>query len=80
MIQSWQRAFNWEQGVNFHVRDVRARVLTDFAWVTMKAYVDVDTGPFNMTHLFEFIDGRWYMVEHHCTVMDPGMEQPVAHG
>ncbi|KAL9434608.1 hypothetical protein AB3S75_029288 [Citrus x aurantiifolia] len=82
VIQSWQIAFNWEQGVDFQVQDVRARVLTDIAWVTMKTYIDIDTGPFNMTNVFEFHNGRWYMVHHHSSVMlvDGEVEQQVVHG
>ncbi|KAK8485441.1 hypothetical protein V6N11_009853 [Hibiscus sabdariffa] len=68
----------------FRVRDVRARVLTDMAWVTMKTFVDMDTGPFNMTNVFEFHHGRWYLVHHHSSVMLPAdgdMEQQlVVHG
>ncbi|KAG2680837.1 hypothetical protein I3843_11G117100 [Carya illinoinensis] len=68
VIQSWQLAFNWEHGVNFQVRDVRARVLTDMAWVTMKTFVDIDAGPFNVTNVFELHNGRWYMVHHHSSM------------
>ncbi|CAN0840934.1 F-box protein SKIP8 [Linum grandiflorum] len=68
VIQSWELAFNWEQGVDFQVRDVGVRVLTDIAWVSMKTYVDVDTGPFHVTNVFEFHNGRWYMVHHHSSV------------
>ncbi|XP_062074595.1 F-box protein SKIP8-like [Humulus lupulus] len=80
VIQSWQFAFNWDQGVNFQIRDVRARVLTDMAWVTMKTFVDVDTGPFNVTNVFEFHNGRWYMVHHHSSVMEGELEQQILHG
>ncbi|CAL0330855.1 unnamed protein product [Lupinus luteus] len=80
VMQSWQLVFNWEQGLNFQVRDVRARVLTDMAWVTMKTYVDMDTGPFNMTNIFEFHNGRWYMVHHHSSVMNEEVEQHNVHG
>ncbi|PSS11296.1 F-box protein [Actinidia chinensis var. chinensis] len=73
VMESWQLAFNWEQGVNFQVRDVRARIMTDMAWVTLKTYVDMEpglnAGPFNMTNVFEFHNGRWYMVHHHSSVM-----------
>ncbi|CAI0441694.1 unnamed protein product [Linum tenue] len=68
VIQSWQLAFNWEQGVDFQVRDVRVRVLTDMAWVTMNTYVEMETGPFNVTNVFEFHNGRWYLVHHHSSV------------
>ncbi|KAJ8768502.1 hypothetical protein K2173_022595 [Erythroxylum novogranatense] len=68
VIQSWQLEFNWEQGVDFQVRDVRARVLTDMAWVTMKFFADMN-GPFNITNIFEFHNERWYMVHHHSSVM-----------
>ncbi|GMY30560.1 F-box protein SKIP8 [Fagus crenata] len=81
VVQSWQLAFNWEQGVNFQVRDVRARVLTDMAWVTMKTFVDMDSGPFNVTNVFEFLNGRWYMVHHHSSLMliDGEVEQQIVH-
>lgn len=81
MIQSWQLAFNWEQGVDFQVQDVKARVQTDIAWVTMKTYIDIDAGPFNMTNVFEFHNGRWYMVHHHSSVMliDGEVNQQVVH-
>ncbi|XAR70161.1 hypothetical protein NMG60_11026931 [Bertholletia excelsa] len=69
VMQSWRIAFNWEQGLDFQVRDVRTRVLTDMAWVTMKTYVDMDTGPFIVTNVFEFHSGRWYMVHHHSSLM-----------
>ncbi|KAM7525894.1 hypothetical protein LguiA_015796 [Lonicera macranthoides] len=69
VMQSWQLAFTWQQGVEFQIRDVRARVLTDMAWVTMKAYVDMENDPFNVTNIFEFHNGQWYMVHHHCSVM-----------
>ncbi|XP_043716037.1 F-box protein SKIP8 [Telopea speciosissima] len=68
VMESWQLAFNWA-GVAFQIRDVRARVLTDMAWVTMKAYVDVETGPFNVTNVYEFHNGQWYMVHHHGSAM-----------
>ncbi|XVE64666.1 hypothetical protein DITRI_Ditri07aG0119100 [Diplodiscus trichospermus] len=82
VIQSWQLAFNWEQGVDFQVRDVRARVLTDMAWVTMKTYLDMDNGAFNMTNVFEFHHGRWYLVHHHSSVMltDGDLEPQMVHG
>ncbi|KAL3738343.1 hypothetical protein ACJRO7_019811 [Eucalyptus globulus] len=82
VIQSWQLAFNWEQGVDFQVRDVRVRVLRDMAWVTMKTFVDMDTGPFNMTNVFEFHNGRWYMVHHHSSMMlmDGDLDQQNIHG
>ncbi|KAL2926544.1 F-box protein SKIP8 [Bienertia sinuspersici] len=69
VMESWQIAFNWEQQADgFQVRDVRARVLTDMAWVTMKTYVDMNAGPYNMTNVFEHHNGKWYMVHHHCSV------------
>ncbi|XWS61594.1 hypothetical protein CRYUN_Cryun07bG0139300 [Craigia yunnanensis] len=82
VIQSWQLAFNWEQGVDFQVRDVRARVLTEMAWVTMKTYIDMNNGAFNMTNVFEFHHGRWYLVHHHSSVMlaDEDVEQQIVHG
>lgn len=67
VIGSWQLAFNWEQNVDFEIRDVKARVMTDSAWVTMKAYLNMGSG--NVTNVFELHNGRWYMVHHHCSVM-----------
>ncbi|GMH22636.1 hypothetical protein Nepgr_024479 [Nepenthes gracilis] len=61
VMESWQIAFNWEQQGDspaLQIRDVRARVLTDMAWVTMKTYVDMDAGPYNVTNVFEFHHGR----------------------
>ncbi|KAL6986432.1 F-box protein skip8 [Sarracenia purpurea var. burkii] len=69
VMESWQLAFNWEHGVEFQVRDVRVRVQTDMAWVTMKTYADVEAGPFNVTNVFEFHNARWYIVHHHSSVM-----------
>ncbi|MCD7450882.1 hypothetical protein HAX54_008942 [Datura stramonium] len=67
VIGSWQLAFNWEQNVDFEIRDVKARVMSDSAWVTMKAYLNMGSG--NVTNVFEFHNGRWYTVHHHCSVM-----------
>ncbi|KAH9605238.1 hypothetical protein KSS87_020011 [Heliosperma pusillum] len=70
VMGSWQIAFNWEhEDGNFQVRDVRARVLSDMAWVSLKTYVDMDAEPYNVTNVFEYHEGRWYMVHHHCSVM-----------
>ncbi|KDP25276.1 hypothetical protein JCGZ_20432 [Jatropha curcas] len=82
IMQSWQLAFNWEQVLDIQVRDVRARVLTDMAWVTMKTYFHVDSGPFNVTNVFEFHNSRWYMVHHHSSVMliDGDVDQQIMHG
>jgi hypothetical protein len=69
--------------LDFQVRDVRARVLTDMAWVTMKMYVvEMDNGPFNVTNVFEFHNGRWHLVHHHCSVMvldDGEVDQQIMH-
>ncbi|KAL6597816.1 hypothetical protein ACP70R_046621 [Stipagrostis hirtigluma subsp. patula] len=75
VMESWGLLFNWAQdgggqGVAFQIRDVRARVLGEVAWVNMKASV----GPvvFHVTNVYEFRNGRWYMVHHHCSGMgDP---------
>ncbi|KAM3396594.1 F-box protein SKIP8 [Capsicum galapagoense] len=68
VIGSWQLAFNWQQNVDLEIRDVKARVMTDSAWVTMKALLN-NMGSGNVTNVFEFHNGRWYMVHHHCSVM-----------
>ncbi|CAL9197998.1 unnamed protein product [Musa hybrid cultivar] len=73
VIDSWALLFNWGQGggqgIDFQIRDVRARILGDVAWVTMNAYVDIDSGPFHVTNIYELHDGRWHMVHHHSSVM-----------
>ncbi|XP_077229632.1 nuclear transport factor 2 (NTF2) family protein [Tasmannia lanceolata] len=69
VMESWELAFNWGHGVAFQIRDVHARVLTDMAWVTMKT-----SGPFHVTNIYEFHNGRWYMVHHHSSVMLPDGE------
>ncbi|KAI0496734.1 hypothetical protein KFK09_023058 [Dendrobium nobile] len=80
VMNSWAAAFNWAPGVAFQIRDVRARVSGDMAWVTMKAYIDLDSDQFFMTNVYEFHEGHWYMVHHHSTIMvmdgDPGPGQP----
>lgn len=80
VIDSWNLALNWAdnggQGVIFEIRDVRARVLSDMAWVTMKAYVDVDLGPYHVTNIFELHNSRWYMVHHHSSRLLGDGEQP----
>ncbi|KAL6979444.1 F-box protein skip8 [Sarracenia purpurea var. burkii] len=70
VMESWQLAFNWEEhGIGFQVRDVRTRVLTDMAWVTMKTYVEMEADVFSMTNVFEFHNGQWYIVHHHSSLM-----------
>ncbi|KAL6882132.1 hypothetical protein ACP4OV_011604 [Aristida adscensionis] len=80
VMESWGLLFNWAhdgggQGVAFQIRDVRARVLSDVAWVNMKANVGVDpVDPvvFLVTNIYELQNGRWYMVHHHSSAMaDP---------
>ncbi|PIN05435.1 hypothetical protein CDL12_22029 [Handroanthus impetiginosus] len=82
VMESWQLAFSWENVADFQIRDVRTRVLSDMAWVTMKAYVDIGTGPFNVTNIFEFHNGRWYMVHHHSSTLfiHGGGEQQLLQG
>ncbi|CAN8246540.1 unnamed protein product [Cochlearia groenlandica] len=69
VMQSWQLCFNWEPGFDFQAHDVRIRILNDMAWVTMKANVNADAGPFLITNVLEFHNGRWHMVHHHSSVM-----------
>lgn len=69
VMESWQLAFNWENVADFQIRDVRARVMSSMAWVTMKAYLDIGAEPFNVTNVYELHHGRWYMVHHHCSAM-----------
>ncbi|XP_075505943.1 F-box protein SKIP8-like [Primulina tabacum] len=67
VMESWQLAFGWDHVADFQVRDVKARVLTHMAWVTMNAYIELENGPFNVTNVYEFQNGRWYMVHHHTS-------------
>ncbi|KAK6935543.1 F-box domain [Dillenia turbinata] len=69
VMASWELAFEWHPDVVFQVRDVRVRVLTEMAWVTMKTYVDMESGPFNVTNVFELHNGQWLMVHHHSSAM-----------
>ncbi|KAL7150486.1 hypothetical protein ABFS83_05G115300 [Erythranthe nasuta] len=66
VMQSWQIEFGWENVVDFEIRDVKARVMADMAWVTMNAY-EIETGPYNVTNIYENHNGRWYMVHHHIS-------------
>jgi len=80
VMEGWGLLFNWGQdggqGIAFQIRDVRVRVLGDVAWVNLKANVDVDPVLFHVTNVYEFRNGRWYMVHHHSSLMaDP----PVPH-
>ncbi|KAK6158427.1 hypothetical protein DH2020_005741 [Rehmannia glutinosa] len=69
VMDSWQLAFTWENVADFQIRDVRTRVLSNMAWVTMKAYVDIGAGPFDVTNIYELHNGRWYMVHHHSSAL-----------
>ncbi|XP_076922986.1 F-box protein SKIP8-like [Bidens hawaiensis] len=79
VLGSWQLALNWEPAVNFQVRDVRSRVLPGVAWVTMKAYAEVEHNPHpvNVTNVFELHNGQWFMVHHHSSAMN--VDGEVAH-
>ncbi|XP_073301819.1 F-box protein SKIP8-like isoform X2 [Primulina huaijiensis] len=81
VMESWRLAFRWDNVVDFQVRDVKARVLTEMAWVTMSAYIEMENGPFNVTNVYEFQNGRWYMVHHHTTFfVNIGIGQLPLHG
>ncbi|KAF9594648.1 hypothetical protein IFM89_034270 [Coptis chinensis] len=69
VMQNWQLAFSWGQGVAFPVQNLRARLLTDMAWLTMKTYVDMETEPFHVTNVYEFHNGQWFLVHHHNSLM-----------
>lgn len=69
VMGSWQLTFNWENVADFQIQDVRVRVTSSMAWVTMKAYLDIGAGPFNVTNIYELHNGRWYMVHHHCSAL-----------
>ncbi|KAL6547747.1 F-box protein skip8 [Orobanche hederae] len=68
VMESWQLGFRWNNFASYQmIGDVRTRVVSDMAWVTMKAYVDLDGVPDSVTNIYEFLNGRWYMVHHHCS-------------
>ncbi|KAJ3671196.1 hypothetical protein LUZ60_008622 [Juncus effusus] len=74
VMDSWGLAFNWgqgeEQGVDFQIQEVRARLVSDMAWLTFKAFCDnVDSGPFHVTNVYEWHNERWFMVHHHSSPM-----------
>lgn len=73
MIDSWALALNWGQGggqeIDLQIRDVRARILDGMAWVTMTTYIGVDLEAYYVTNIYEFHDGRWYMVHHQSSMM-----------
>ncbi|XP_071703433.1 F-box protein SKIP8-like [Rutidosis leptorrhynchoides] len=70
VIRSWEQALEWEPVFNFQVRDVRSRVLPGVAWLTMKAISVLEDHPIlNMTNVYEFHSGQWFMVHHHSSVM-----------
>ncbi|XP_047969171.1 F-box protein SKIP8-like [Salvia hispanica] len=64
VMESWRATFNQENANYFQIRDVRTHVLTDMAWVTVKAYSNMERA-YNVTNIYELCDGRWYMVHHH---------------
>ncbi|KAK6117498.1 hypothetical protein DH2020_048755 [Rehmannia glutinosa] len=73
VMDSWQLAFTWENVADFQIRDVRTRVLSNMAWVTMKAYVDIGAGPFDVTNIYELHngDGTWCtIIAQHCSFME----------
>lgn len=67
VIESWRLGFSWEIAVDFQLQDVQPRVLTDMAWVTMKALCSEENEPYNVTNVYERHNGRWYMVAHHSS-------------
>ncbi|XP_057810025.1 F-box protein SKIP8-like isoform X2 [Salvia miltiorrhiza] len=56
VMESWRVAFSWENVIDFQIRDVRTRVLTDMAWVTMKAFADMERA-YNVTNIYELCNG-----------------------
>ncbi|KAG6397134.1 hypothetical protein SASPL_143298 [Salvia splendens] len=64
VMESWRATFSWESANNFQIRDVRTHVLTNMAWVTMKAYSNMERA-YNVTNIYELCNGMWYMVHHH---------------
>ncbi|KAJ8492440.1 hypothetical protein OPV22_014161 [Ensete ventricosum] len=73
VIDSWALALNWGQGggqeIDLQIRDVRARILDGMAWVTMTSYIGVELEAYYVTNIYEFHDGRWYMVHHQSSMM-----------
>lgn len=72
-MDSWATILSWDrgdgQGHDYNIRDVRARILGDTAWVSMDADLDVNPGSFHVINVYEFYNGRWYMVYHHTSVI-----------
>ncbi|KAL6533611.1 hypothetical protein OROHE_013444 [Orobanche hederae] len=69
VMESWQLVFSWGNVADLQIRDVRTRVVSNMAWVTMKAYIGIAPGPYNLTSIYEFHNGRWCMVHHHSTAL-----------
>lgn len=67
VMESWELAFNWNQPYECQLSDMRVRVVGDMAWVTLKEYVNAALEPFLVTNIYEFHNGRWFMVHHHST-------------
>jgi hypothetical protein len=68
VLQSWKIPFDWDQQYNIHVHDVRVRVFGDnMAWVTLKEFVNAAVEPLLTTNIYEFHNGRWFMVHHHSS-------------
>ncbi|EPS61006.1 hypothetical protein M569_13797, partial [Genlisea aurea] len=68
VMESWRSAFRWENTADFQIQDVRTRVALDMAWVTTKGYMNMmGTRGFNMTNVYEFHSGRWFVVHHHSS-------------
>ncbi|XP_042038732.1 F-box protein SKIP8-like isoform X1 [Salvia splendens] len=67
VMGSWQILLGREDVAAFQIQDVRVRVMSNVAWMTMKVYHEIVPGLFNMTNIYELHDGRWYMVHYHCS-------------
>lgn len=81
VMESWRAGFSWENVTDFQIRDVTTRVLTDMAWVTMKAFADMERA-YNVTNIYELCNGRWYMVHHHslAALIHGGADQQFVQG
>ncbi|GER26798.1 F-box family protein [Striga asiatica] len=78
VMTSWQMTFRRENVARYQeIQEVRARIVSGMAWVTMKAYVEMNRSPDSVTNIYELHEGRWYIVHHHISpIMVVGLYGP----
>jgi len=78
VLQSWEIPFDWDHHFDIQVHDIRVRVFGDMAWVTLKEFVNAAVEPLLATNIYEFHDGRWFMVHHHSSpIVDINIPEPM---